>query len=280
MRILFCGDVFGNLGRRILAERLPSLLVEKAIDVCIANAENAAGGKGLTHNIYRKLLKYGVQVVTGGNHSFANQDCFKDLQSESNLLRPLNFPEGNIGKGTTIFELIDGRKIGVVNLLGRVFLSEALDCPFRLGSKAIDEIAKTTPLIIVDFHAEASSEKKAFFHHVDGRVSAVLGTHTHVQTCDECISQQGTAYITDTGMTGSEDSVIGIKKELAEKRFLLQTPVRFEPSSNGPMLNAIIVEIDDRTGKAQSIERVYERLHFDHPEKDSPDLPPSKHDDA
>jgi hypothetical protein len=268
MRILFCGDVFGSIGRRVLAERLPTLLVEKSVDVCLANGENAAGGKGITHAILRKMHKYGVHVVTGGNHSFANQDSFADLIKAERLLRPHNFPEGNIGAGALVFELVDGRKIGVINLLGRTFFPESLDCPLRAADRAIAALREKTAVVVIDMHAEASSEKKALFHHVDGRAGAVIGTHTHVQTADETISPNGTAYITDAGMTGPEDSVIGIKKHLATRRFLLQTPVKFEPSSDAPMLNAVIVDIDETTGKALFIERLYERMSFSHAEAD------------
>jgi 2',3'-cyclic-nucleotide 2'-phosphodiesterase len=262
MRILFIGDIFGSIGRRILAERLAPLMAERAIDLCIANGENAAGGWGCTLNILGKLRKYGVHVVTGGNHSFANQDLYPALQNDKALLRPLNFPPGNIGIGATVYALPDGRMAGVVNLQGRTFFNEALDCPFRFGAAAIDELRAQTPIIVVDFHAEASSEKCAFAQYVDGKVSAVLGTHTHVQTADERIFPGGTAFITDAGMTGPEGSVIGMKSDLVLKRFLLQTPVRFEPSDDRPMLNAVSIDVDDGTGKATAIERIFERVHF------------------
>jgi len=262
MRILFIGDIFGSIGRRVLAERLGPLIEQQAADVCIANAENAAGGWGCTVNILKKLRKYGVQVVTGGNHSFANKDILPALDADPALLRPLNLPPGNAGIGSTVYSLVDGRKLGIVNLQGRTFFNEALDCPFRLGSAAIEQLRKQTPVIIVDFHAEASSEKCAFAQYVDGTASAVLGTHTHVQTADERIFPGGTAFITDVGMTGPERSVIGMKTETILRRFLLQTPVRFEPSDDGPMLNAVTVDVDDQTGKANAITRIFERVRF------------------
>ncbi len=264
MRIFFVGDVFGNLGKRVLAHRLPSFLAEHAIDVCIANGENAAGGKGITHNLIGKFRKFGVNVITGGNHSFANIDAFDDFAKDPFVLRPHNFPPGNIGKGIALYSLPDGRAIGIVNLLGRVFFGENPDCPFRTGRAAIEELSRVTATILVDFHAEATSEKKAFAAYLDGAVSAVIGTHSHVQTADELVSAAGTAYITDAGMTGSEASIIGMKKEQVIRKYLLQTMVRFEPSDDGPMLNGVIVDVADANGKAVSIARVYERIRFPH----------------
>jgi hypothetical protein len=254
MKILFIGDIFGNTGKRVLAQRREKLLEERSIDVCIA------GGKGITHNLLKKLYKFGVNVITGGNHSLACPDSYDDYGSDPFLLRPYNLPPGNIGKGTAIFTLADGRKIGVVNLLGRTFSQEAFDCPFRMGQAAVEQVRAETPCIVVDMHAEATSEKRAFAHFMDGKVSAVVGTHTHVQTADEKILDNGTAFITDAGMTGPEDSVIGTKKDLVVKRFLLQTHVRFEPAEGRPMLNAVIIDIDDASGKALSIERIFERI--------------------
>lgn len=262
MRVLFVGDVFADVGRRVLAERLASLMEEKGVDCCIANGENAAGGHGLTGNLAQKLRKYGVSVITGGNHSFAFPDKDRSFMNEPHILRPLNFPPDNVGHGSTVFTLADGRSLGVVNLLGRTFLHEATDCPFRLGKAAIEELRAATNIVVVDFHAEATSEKLAFAHYVDGMVSAVIGTHTHVQTADERILPGGAAYLTDAGMTGPEQSIIGMKADGVIRRFLLQTPVRFEPSSEGGMLNAVCIDIDDASGKATAISRVYERITF------------------
>lgn len=260
MKILFIGDVFGSLGKRVLAERLPSLLKEHSIEVCIANGENAAGGHGITRNLARKFRRFGVDVITGGNHSFSNQDAVDALINEDTVLRPLNFPDGNAGVGKILYG--EKQKIGVVNLLGRTFAPEALDCPFRKGKQALEQLKKETDVLIVDFHAEATSEKKALFYFLDGLASAVIGTHTHVQTSDERISLKGTAFITDVGMSGPEDSCIGIKPEPIIKRFLLGTPVRFEPSDKGPMLNAVVLDIDRDTGRARSIERIYEHVQW------------------
>jgi metallophosphoesterase (TIGR00282 family) len=264
MRIFFIGDVFGNLGKRVLAERLPSFIKDNSIDVCIANGENAAGGKGITHNLVNKFRKFGVNVITGGNHSFANADAFDDFAKDPFVLRPHNFPPGNIGKGAAVYTLPDGRTLGVVNLQGRVFFNENLDCPFRTGIAAIENMSGSTKAILVDLHAEATSEKKSFAAYVDGKVSAVIGTHSHVQTADEIISPAGTAYLTDAGMTGSEESIIGMKKENVLKKFLLQSPTRFEPSDAGPMLNGVVIGIDDANGKATDITRIYERIRFAH----------------
>lgn len=264
MRILFIGDIFGTIGRRILAERLSSLLSDNAIDVCIANGENAAGGRGLTGNIFKKLRKYGVEVVTGGNHSFSIPDAAYRFMEQPNVLRPLNYPPGNIGTGSTLFTLANGRKLGIINLQGRTFIHEALDCPFRTGLAAVEELRKETNLVFVDFHAETTSEKGALARYLDGTVSAVVGTHTHVQTADERILPEGTAFISDVGMTGPEDSIIGMKHEQVIRRFIMQTYTRFEPSDKGAMLNAVIIDIDDSTGKALSIKRIYERITFSH----------------
>lgn len=262
MNILFIGDIFGSLGRRICASRLPSLREENNIDVCIVNGENAAGGRGLTCNIFKKLRKFGVDVVTGGNHSFSIPDHSVAFMEYPEVLRPHNYPVGNIGKGITIYTLPDERILGIINLQGRTFLHESIDCPFRIGNAAIEELEKKTPCILIDFHAEATSEKGALARFLDGRVSAVIGTHTHVQTADERILEKGTAFITDAGMTGPEDSIIGMKHEQVIQRFLLQTHVRFEPSNKGAMLNGVILDIDDATGHARSIQRIFERIDF------------------
>jgi 2',3'-cyclic-nucleotide 2'-phosphodiesterase len=262
MRIFFIADIFGPIGKRVLAERLEKFIAERSIDVCVANAENIAGGHGVTGNLLAKLHKFGVNVVTGGNHSFANQDCIGDYATDPHFLRPHNFPPGNPGKGKTVFTLADGRALGILNLQGRVFFSEHVDCPFRAAASAVEELSRTTKAVIVDFHAEATSEKKALFSYLDGKVSALIGTHTHVQTADEIISPLGTAYITDAGLTGPEDSAIGMKTEGVLRRFLLQTPVRFEPSEKGPMLNGVVIDVSDETGRAESISRVYERMRF------------------
>lgn len=264
MKVLFIGDIFGNAGRRALAERLPLLIEEHSIDFCFANGENVAGGRGLTGNLFKKLRKYGIQVVTGGNHSFSIPDHDVSFMDNPSVLRPLNYPQGNIGHGTTLFTTEAGLTVGVVNLQGRIFFSESLDCPFRMGKAAIEELRTATPIIFVDFHAEATSEKIAFANYVDGLASAVLGTHTHVQTADERILNGGTAFISDAGMTGPEESIIGMRQEQIIRKFLLQTHVRFEPSEESPMINGVIIDVDETNGNARSIERLYERVKVSH----------------
>lgn len=263
MRILFIGDVFGKAGRRALADHLGSLRERYAVHVCIANGENMAGGLGITGNMYEKLLRYGVDVVTGGNHSFANEDGVKTMNAENTrLLRPANYPPGNAGKGWCVHTTPGGATIGVINVQGRVFMAEKLDCPFRETRQLVATLKEKTACILVDFHAEATSEKQALFHYLDGSVSAVVGTHTHVQTADECVSGKGTAYISDVGMTGPEESNIGATYDTIQKRFLYQVPVKIVPSEKHPMINAVVVEVDDTTGRACHIERIYERLSY------------------
>jgi metallophosphoesterase (TIGR00282 family) len=262
MRILFIGDVFGNVGRRILAERLSPIVNDNKIDICIGNGENVSGGRGMTKNLFKKLRKYGLNVITGGNHSFSVADNDYSFMKEPHVLRPMNYPPQNLGHGSTIFTLEDGRSIGVINVMGRTFMHEMLDCPFRACADAINELKKQTPIILVDFHAEASSEKAALAWHLDGQASAVIGTHTHVQTADERILPKGTAFITDVGMTGPEMSIIGMKPDGVIKKYLLQTYIRFEPSEEGAMLNGVIIEVDDNTGKALSIKRIFEHVTF------------------
>ena len=271
MRILFIGDIFGNVGRRVLAWRLSSMIEDRRIDVCVGNGENVSGGRGMTKNLFRKLRKYGLNVITGGNHSFSVADNDFSFMNEPIVLRPLNYPPTNLGHGSTIFKLEDGRSIGVVNLMGRTFMHESFDCPFRMGLDEINRLRETTPVVLVDMHAEASSEKAAFAWYVDGLASAVIGTHTHVQTADERILPKGTAFITDAGMTGPESSVIGMRPEGVIKKYLLQTYVRFEPSEDGAMINGVVIEVDDVSGKALSIERIFERVVDECPNDDSSD---------
>jgi metallophosphoesterase (TIGR00282 family) len=262
MRILFIGDVFADIGRRVLAERLAPIVDGQKIDYCIANGENVAGGRGCTGNLAKKLRKYGVNVITGGNHSFTIPDDKHSFMDEPYVLRPLNYPPGNIGHGSALLALANGQSIGVVNLQGRTFHHESLDCPFRAGKAAIEELRKTTNIIIVDFHAEATSEKLAFATYVDGLASAVIGTHTHVQTADERILKGGTAFITDVGMTGPEESIIGMNAEAIVRHFVLQTHTRFEPASGGAMLNALLIDVDEISGKATGLSRIFERVKF------------------
>jgi 2',3'-cyclic-nucleotide 2'-phosphodiesterase len=260
MRILFFGDIFADTGRRVLAARCADLVKVKKVDCCIANGENTAGGRGLTGNLVKKLRKYGVQIITGGNHSFTIPDNDTSFMDEPYVLRPLNYPPGNIGHGSALIPLDNNRSIGVVNIQGRTYHHESLDCPFRTGKAAIEGLRKSTNVVFVDFHAETTSEKGAFAAYVDGLASAVIGTHTHVQTADERILRGGTAFLSDAGMTGPEDSIIGMKSDAIVRRFVYQTHARFEPSTKGAMLNAVLIDVDETTGKADSIHRIFERI--------------------
>lgn len=255
MKILFIGDIVGNPGRDIAARLVSVIRKESDIDFVIVNAENAAGGSGLTPNITSQLLSFGIDVLTSGDHVWKKREIFEIIDKETRLLRPVNFPEGASGRGYGVFTTVGAQKIGVINVLGRVFM-QALDCPFRVTRQAVEELRKVTNVIIVDIHAEATSEKMALGWYLDGKVSAVLGTHTHVQTADERILPEGTAYITDVGMCGPFDSVIGRRIEDVIPRFITGMPLRFEVASANVQLHGVIVEIDGKTGRAQSIVRV------------------------
>ncbi|MFP4520562.1 MAG: TIGR00282 family metallophosphoesterase [Fibrobacterota bacterium] len=257
MKILFVGDIYGSDGRRAASEIIKPLREEYGIDLCIANGENTAGGRGLTRNLLGKLRSYGVDVVTSGNHIWDNRDIIYEFDNnpDCRVIRPANYPEGNPGKGSYIFTGIDETKAGVMNLQGRVYMFP-IDCPFRKADKLIEQIKKKTPIIIADFHAEATSEKIALGHYLDGRVTAVLGTHTHVMTDDACILPNGTAYITDAGMTGSRNSVIGVKKDIIIRKFLYESPVKYEPASGDTIFCGVIIEADPETGKALDIQKI------------------------
>jgi len=255
VNVLIVGDIVGSAGRRVVKEMLPGLISRYMVDLCIANVENAAGGVGVTPEIAGELLLSGIQVLTSGNHIWDKKEIAEYISAESRLLRPANYPPGTPGSGSCLIELPGRRKVGILNLAGRVFMRE-LDCPFRVADQEVERLKHQTNIIIVDFHAEATSEKIALGWHLDGRVSAVVGTHTHVQTADESILPQGTAYITDIGMTGPFNSVIGIKKESVLQRFITQLPVRFEAAKGDPRFNGVFIQIDPASGKAQHIERL------------------------
>ena len=257
MKLLFIGDIVGRPGRMALASRLGRLVDRHSVDLVIANGENAAAGFGLTLEVARELFDQGVDVMTSGNHIWDKREIFEQLESDPRLLRPANYPPGLPGRGSGIYRTAAGVAVGVVNLEGRVFMNN-LDCPFRAADALVEELRRETPIILVDFHAEATSEKVALGHYLDGRVSAVVGTHTHIQTADEHILPGGTAYLTDAGMTGSRDSVIGIRKELSIERFLTQLPVRFDVAKKEPILCGLLVEVDEETGRAVAVERVRE----------------------
>lgn len=259
MKLLFAGDIFGRPGKQVASSIIPRLIQERGIDFCIANGENAAGGFGLTDTTANKLFSYGVDVITSGNHIWDRREIENLLNHSDRILRPANYPPGVAGNGFTV--ITKGPfSIGVVNLLGRIFLPP-VDCPFRAADAIVEQIRDITNTIIVDFHAEGTSEKIALGWYLDGRVSAVLGTHTHVMTADERVLPRGTAYITDAGMTGPHDSVIGVRIEQSVARIKTQIPVRFSPADENLRFNGVIVDIDETTGQARSIERVNEQYH-------------------
>ena len=257
MKILFIGDIIGRPGRQLLRDLLPRLIDQHMIDMVIANGENAAAGFGLTPDVVSELLDLGVDVLTTGNHVWDKRDGLVCLDQEPALLRPANYPVGVPGRGVGVFETAAGISVAVVNLEGRVFMN-GLDCPFRKADAILEELGAEQRIVFVDFHAEATSEKGALGAYLDGRVSAVVGTHTHVQTADERVMPGGTAFISDVGMSGARDSVIGIRKELSIQRFLTQMPVRYEIAKKDPVLCGVVVSIDESTGMALQIERVME----------------------
>ncbi len=255
MNILFIGDVVGAPGRQAIAVHLPRLRSTEQIDFCIANAENAAGGFGLTRDIAEDLFALGVQVLTGGNHLWDKKDILDFIGHEPRIIRPANYPARVPGARAGVFAATGGLQVGVISLMGRVFMPTT-DCPFRTADELVGLLRAETHVIIVDMHAEATSEKVAMGWYLDGRVSAVLGTHTHIPTADERILPAGTAYITDVGMTGPYDSVIGVVKEIAIGRFLEQTPRRLSTASGDARLAAVLLNIDERSGRARSIRRL------------------------
>lgn len=249
------GDVHGRPGRRAVARRVPSLRRELEVDFVVANAENSAGGVGLTPQTAAELFAAGVDALTGGNHTWAKREAYELLNSDPRVVRPANYPPGVPGQGSTVIRR-GGAALAVLNLQGRVFM-EPLDDPFRVAREEVDRLRELTPFVLVDFHAEATSEKLALGYFLDGRVTAVVGTHTHVQTADERVLPGGTAYITDVGMTGPRDGVIGMDRDAILQRFLLQLPVRFEVASGAVQFNAVLVEAD-ASGRATSIRRIHE----------------------
>ena len=259
MKILFIGDIVGKPGREAVKTLLPKIKKARKIDFICANGENAAGGSGLTPELADELFGYGVNVLTSGDHIWKRKEIIETLDQDNRILRPLNYPDGAPGFGSTVIEAAGGVKIGVICLVGRTFM-EPVDCPFKKAKDEIEKLKKETGIILVDIHAEATSEKIALGWYLDGLVSAVVGTHTHVQTADERILPKGTAYITDLGMTGPHDSVIGRKIEQILTRFITQRPTRFEMAEENVQLQGAAIDIDEKTGKARSVERVQERL--------------------
>ena len=248
----------GNPGRKAVSTLLPDLVKEHNLDFVIANAENAAGGSGITPKVAQELFAAGVDALTSGDHIWKKRDIFEIIDREERILRPLNFPGEPPGRGYGIFKKKD-KVLGVINLQGRVFM-EALECPFRRARQAQEEMIKQTKVILVDMHAEATSEKIAMGWYLDGLVSAIVGTHTHIQTADEKILPGGSAYITDVGMTGPYDSVIGRQTEDVLQRFLTAVPTRFEVASENVQLHGVLLDLDEDSGKAKAITRVQRKV--------------------
>jgi 2',3'-cyclic-nucleotide 2'-phosphodiesterase len=255
LRILFIGDIVGRPGRELVRQGLGALVDYHSVDLVIANAENAAAGFGITREIGEQILDWGVDVMTSGNHIWDKKEALDYIGTESRLLRPANYPAGAPGNGGYLARTKNGQTVGVINVMGRVFMP-LLDDPFAIVLKEIEALKARARIIFVDFHAEATSEKIAMGWHLDGRVTAVVGTHTHVQTADERILPKGTAYLTDVGMTGPHDSVIGVEIQAALGKFINGLPARFDTATENPRLNAVVIDADEQTGRATDIERL------------------------
>jgi metallophosphoesterase (TIGR00282 family) len=255
MNLLFIGDIVGRPGRDLVHKGLRGLVEHYGIDLTIANAENSANGFGITRDIGETLLEWGVDVMTSGNHIWDKKEVIEYIGAQPRLLRPANYPAGVPGRGSYVAQTGDGRAVGVINVMGRVFMTP-IDDPFAVALREIEAMRHKTRIIFVDVHAEATSEKVAMGWHLDGKVTAVIGTHTHVQTADDRILPNGTAYMTDAGMTGPHDSIIGMEKEPSLGRFLNGMPSRFEPATGNPRLNGAVIEADDKTGRATRITRI------------------------
>ena len=253
MRILFIGDIFGRPGRRVLADHLADIVAGKQVDLVLANGENAAAGFGITPRLAEELFGLGIEVITTGNHIWDKKEIYDYLAAQPRLIRPANFPQA-VGQGTYCGRTQAGVPFAVLHLMGRIFM-EPLDCPFRTAEAELARLPADCRVRVVDFHAEATSEKQAFGWFLDGRVTAVIGTHTHVPTADERVLPGGTAYITDVGMTGPYQSVIGVDRQIAVNKFLTHLPFRYEPAEGDVRLCAVIIDADEATGRARSIER-------------------------
>ena len=254
MRILFIGDLVGSIGRELVTKNLAEITRQHSVDLVIANGENSASGFGITPKICEELFHAGVEVITGGNHSWDRKEILEYIANEPRLIRPANFPKSP-GRGLFVGVSRGGVRYAVLNLQGRVYMT-ALDCPFRTADQELARIPPDVKVIFVDMHAEATSEKQAMGWYLDGRVSVVVGTHTHVATADERVLPNGAAYITDVGMTGPHESVIGMDRNSMVKRFLDAMPVKFEVAIGDPRLNGVLVDVDEATGRARSIARV------------------------
>ncbi len=255
MKVLYIGDIMGEPGRRAVARAVPRLVSQRNIDVVIGNGENVAGGFGITPELAEELFKMGLSAITTGNHAWDKKEILDYFPRERRLLRPANYPDGVPGQGSVIVNTKAGEEIGILQLMGRAYMP-TLDCPFQVAKREMAKLRQRVAAVLVDMHAEATSEKMAMGHYLDGEATAVVGTHTHVQTADEQILPRGTAYLTDIGMTGPLHGVIGVKKELAIEKFLTGMPRRFEVAGGPTVFCAVLIELDARIGKALSIERV------------------------
>ena len=255
MNILFVADIFAQPGRRVASTLIPELVQQREISLVIANGENAAGGFGLTDRIASKIHSYGADIITSGNHIWDRREFIPYLDQSDRVLRPFNYPNDAPGIGAAVVAARNGTPVAVLCLQGRTGMP-TIDCPFRTGRAEVERLRAETPLVFVDFHAEATAEKMAMGFHLDGLATAVIGTHTHVQTADERILPKGTAYLTDAGMTGARESVIGVRPEMAIQRFLTQVPTRFKPADGKAVLCGALVEADEISGRATRIERL------------------------
>jgi metallophosphoesterase (TIGR00282 family) len=255
LKILFIGDIFGEIGRNALKESMPELKSTYNPDFCIANGENTAGGRGISYNTAQEIFDCGIDAITMGNHTWARKEILRIIDSGIKIIRPANYPKGVPGKGRLVLEK-NGTRLAVVNLLGRIYMEQPVDCPFQTVDRELSYLKGQADYILIDFHAEATSEKIAMGYYLDGRVSCVLGTHTHVQTADEKILESGTAYISDVGMTGPADGVIGVNKELIIKKFTLGLPVQHEPAKGRAQVNAVIIIINEENNRAAEIKRI------------------------
>ena len=255
IKILFIADIFGKPGRKVVLQLLPLLKFREDFDLIIANGENLAGGRGITPKTAKQMFEIGIDVFTSGNHLWDKKEIIKFLLDEKRILKPANYPPQAPGNDFFIYESRKKIKIAIINLIGRAF-TVTVDCPFRCADSYIKKLKEITNIVFIDFHAETTAEKMALAWYLDGKVSAIIGTHTHIQTADERILPKGTAYITDAGMTGPHDSVIGVRSQDAINRFIKQIPVRFNPAKENLKLNGVIVSIDEQNGRATDIQRL------------------------
>jgi metallophosphoesterase (TIGR00282 family) len=261
MKILFVGDIVGKPGRRAVQALVPEIIERHRVEFVIANCENAAAGFGVTRDVVEELYSNRIDVLTSGNHIWDKKEINEFIEDYESLIRPANYPEGTPGRGSVVMTSPSGAQVCVINLMGRVFM-RPLDCPFRTAQREVERLKQRARIVIVDMHAEATSEKQALGWFLDGKVSAVLGTHTHVQTADDRILPEGTAYITDVGMTGSFNSVIGIRKDAILERFLTQIPNRFEVAKGDVQLQGVILDVDEKSGISRGIERLSLKLDY------------------